>query len=75
MDPFAALRAITINPAKHIGIENRVGSIEIGKDADIVIADGDVLESSTKVLMTFINGERMKPRTYVDDLQGGCYFE
>lgn len=56
MDPFDALQAITINPAKHIGIEERVGSLEAGKDADIVIADGDILESSTKVLYTVING-------------------
>ncbi|WP_312370080.1 amidohydrolase, partial [Lachnoclostridium sp.] len=41
MEPFAALQAITINPAKHIGIEDRVGSLEVGKDADIVITDGD----------------------------------
>ena len=57
MDPFDALRAITINPARHIGIEDRVGSIEVGKDADVIITDGDILESSTKVLYTYINGK------------------
>ncbi|MBQ3008806.1 MAG: amidohydrolase [Oscillospiraceae bacterium] len=57
MDPFAALQAITINPAKHIGIEDRVGSIEIGKDADILLTDGDPMEISTKILKVFINGE------------------
>ena len=41
MEPFAALQAITINPARHIGIEDRVGSLETGKDADIVICDGE----------------------------------
>ena len=56
MDPFAALQAITINPAKHIGIEDRVGSIEEGKDADILITDGDPLEISTKILKVFVNG-------------------
>ena len=45
MDPFAALQAITINPAKHLGIANRVGSLEVGKDADIVLTDGDPLVS------------------------------
>ena len=40
MKPFDALKAITINPAKHLGIEDRVGSLEPGKDADIVIMNG-----------------------------------
>ena len=39
MDPFQALQAITINPAKHLGIADRVGSLAPGKDADIVIYD------------------------------------
>ena len=56
MDPFAALQAITINPARHLGIEDRVGSIEVGKDADIVIADGNIMESSTTVRAVYING-------------------
>lgn len=60
MDAFDALQAITINPALHIGIEDRVGSLEVGKDADIVIADGDILESSTKVLYTFIDGKQIE---------------
>ncbi len=59
MDPHQALQAITINPAKHIGIEERVGSLEVGKDADIIITDGDVFESSTKVLHTFIDGKQI----------------
>ena len=59
MDPFAALQAITINPARHLGIADRVGSIEVGKDADIVVCDGCILESSTKVCMVFVNGEQV----------------
>ena len=57
MDPFAALQAITINPAKHLGIEDRVGSIEAGKDGDLVIADGDIMVSDTKVKRVILNGE------------------
>jgi len=57
MDPFEALKAITINPAKHIGIADRVGSLEPGKDADIVIADGDPMVSSTTVKKVFIDGQ------------------
>ena len=57
MDPFKALQAITINPAKHVGIADRVGSLEVGKDADIVITDGNPMEVSTNVEKVFINGK------------------
>ncbi|MDE7299314.1 MAG: amidohydrolase [Lachnospiraceae bacterium] len=57
MEPFAALQAITINPAKHAGIADRVGSLQVGKDADIVIADGCPFEISTEVKYVLINGE------------------
>lgn len=59
MDPYEALKAITLHPAMHLGIEDRVGSLEAGKDADIVVADGDILSSSTNVLQVFIDGERV----------------
>ena len=58
MDPFAAVQASTINPARHLGIEDRVGSIEVGKDADFVVCNGSILESSTQVCMVFVNGEQ-----------------
>ncbi len=48
MDREAALRAVTINPAKACGIADRVGSIEPGKDGDIVIWDGDPLSIEGK---------------------------
>lgn len=57
MDEFAALQAITINAAKHIGVEERVGSLEEGKDADIVIADGNPMISDTVVERVFVNGK------------------
>ena len=60
MDPFAALQAITINPAKHIGIENRVGSLEEGKDADIVVTDGCPFEVATRVHMVLVDGKIVK---------------
>ena len=56
MDPFKALQAITINPAKHIGIEDRVGSLEAGKDADIVLTDGDPMVSDTVVKYVIVDG-------------------
>ncbi len=57
MDPFLALQAITINPARHIGVDDRVGSLEAGKDADIVLTDGDPLVSDTVVKCVILNGE------------------
>lgn len=59
MDPFAALQAITINPAKHAGIADRVGSLEVGKDADLVITDGCPFEVSTKVKCVLIDGKKV----------------
>lgn len=52
-----ALEAITINPAKVLGIDNRVGSIEVGKDADIVIWDNNPFEINSNVLYTIIDGK------------------
>ena len=60
MDPFAALQAITINPAKHAGIEDRVGSLEAGKDADIVIVDGCPFEISSQIRHVLIDGEEIQ---------------
>lgn len=60
MDAFDALKAITINPAKHLGIQDRVGSLEVGKDADIVITDGDIMKSETEVCAVYIEGTRVK---------------
>jgi imidazolonepropionase-like amidohydrolase len=55
-----ALKAITINPATLLGLEKRIGSIEKGKDADIVLYNGDPFEYLTKVCAVFINGEIVK---------------
>jgi len=57
MDEFQALQAITINPAKHAGIADRVGSLEVGKDADIVITDGCPFEVTTAVHHVLIDGK------------------
>lgn len=51
------LKAITINPAEICNVAHRVGSIEIGKDADIAIFDGNPMEIFTKTVYTIINGE------------------
>lgn len=54
------LKAITINPAKFNGIDDVVGSIEVGKDADIVVWSGDLFHYMTQAEAVFINGEKVK---------------
>lgn len=53
-----ALKSITINPAEIVGIDDRVGSIELGKDADIVIFDGNPIKDvDSKTYMTIVDGK------------------
>jgi imidazolonepropionase-like amidohydrolase len=52
-----ALSMVTINPAKQLGIEKRVGSIEVGKDGDLVIYDQHPLSNFTKVEKVYIDGQ------------------
>ena len=56
MDPFDALRAITVNPARHIGIADRVGSVEAGKDADLVLTEGDIMDPASCVKAVLTDG-------------------
>lgn len=53
----AALRAVTIHAAQICRVSDRVGSLEVGKDADIAIFDGNPLDVLTEVYCTLINGE------------------
>lgn len=57
LDEQTALAAITIEPAKILGVSHRIGSIEEGKDADLIILDGDPLHWKTFVTTTIINGK------------------
>ncbi|MCR2044780.1 amidohydrolase [Anaerosalibacter massiliensis] len=58
LDEMEALKAITINPAEIVGISDRVGSLEVGKDADIVIFDGNPLKDiDCKTFATIIDGK------------------
>lgn len=57
MDENEALKAITINAAQLTEIDKRVGSLEKGKDADIIIMDGHPLDFKTRVVKTIINGQ------------------
>jgi hypothetical protein len=55
--PFdAALRAVTIAPARMIGIEDRVGSLEVGKDADLVLWNGTPFEATSRVIGVLVDG-------------------
>lgn len=51
-----AVRAVTLDAARILGIDHRVGSIEVGKDADFAIVDGDLLHYMTLVRWTVVNG-------------------
>ncbi|WP_102265855.1 amidohydrolase [Massilicoli timonensis] len=57
MDAFEALKAITINPAKILGVDDRIGSLRVGKDADLVMTEGDPLDTSGVIMMTMIDGK------------------
>lgn len=56
LDPDAALRSVTINPARMLGLDDRVGSLEAGKDADVVLWDDDPLDWRSRATQVFVNG-------------------
>ena len=58
-----ALKAVTIYAAEHLGIADRVGSVEKGKDADLVIWDGDPLDARSRAVATIIDGETVYSRS------------
>ena len=60
MEEEAALKAITIVPARALGVEDRVGSIAVGKDADIAVFSGHPFHYMTKATAVFIDGLRVK---------------
>ena len=57
-----ALRSVTLYPAQILGVADRLGSIETGKVANVVVADGDILDARTNIKHVFIEG-RMIPLT------------
>jgi imidazolonepropionase-like amidohydrolase len=68
-----ALAMVTINPAKQLGIDHEVGSIEVGKSADLVLFDGHPLSNFSKVLDVWIDGNKYFDRA--QDLEGRAAFE
>jgi imidazolonepropionase-like amidohydrolase len=59
LDRDEAIKALTINPAQIFGIDDRVGSLKVGKDADLFITTGDPLDLRSEVKHLFINGKDM----------------
>jgi hypothetical protein len=58
--PDAALRALTLTPAQIFGVADRLGSIETGKIANLVVTDGDLFAEKTKIKLVFVDGERFE---------------
>jgi hypothetical protein len=58
--PDAALRALTLTPAEIYGVADRLGSIETGKIANMIVTDGDIFEEKTKIKMVFVDGKRFE---------------
>lgn len=57
LDPDMAVRGVTLDAARVLGVDDRIGSIEVGKDADFAIVDGDLLHYMTQVRYTIVNGK------------------
>lgn len=70
MDPVAALRLCTLNAAIQLGIEDRVGSIEVGKDADLVLMTADPMSVYAVVELTLVDGEVEFQRSDLFELEG-----
>jgi len=62
LSPDAAIRAFTLTPAEIFGVADRLGSIENGKIANLVVTDGDIFDEKTKVKFVFVDGRRFTIR-------------
>jgi imidazolonepropionase-like amidohydrolase len=69
MDWNAALRAITLTPAETFGVSDRVGSLAVGKLADVVIWSGDPFEFASHAEQVFLSGVRIDARSREDLLE------
>ena len=55
---YEAIKAITINPAKILGLDNRVGSIKVGKDADFVVCTKNILDTQNEIKSVYVDGKK-----------------
>jgi len=60
--PEAALRAMTLGPAEIFGVADRLGSLEAGKIANLVVTEGDLFDEKSKIKYVFVDGRRFEPR-------------
>ncbi|MGB7761830.1 MAG: amidohydrolase family protein, partial [Bryobacteraceae bacterium] len=56
-----AIRALTLSPAEIYGVADRIGSIEVGKIANLVVTKGDLFDDHTRIEMIFVDGKQYKP--------------
>jgi imidazolonepropionase-like amidohydrolase len=73
LDPVTALRAVTIHPARIIGVDSRIGSLAVGKDGDVVIWSGDPLDVMSRAELAFVDGREIYRYDY--DRHEGVFAE
>jgi imidazolonepropionase-like amidohydrolase len=61
LSPDAAIRALTIDAARIAGASDRLGSVEKGKIANVIVTDGDLFEDRTRVVHIFVDGRKVEP--------------
>jgi imidazolonepropionase-like amidohydrolase len=71
LDPVTALEAVTINPARILGVDSRIGSLAVGKDADLVIWSGDPLDVMSRAERAYLDGREIYRYDY--DLRDGVF--
>jgi hypothetical protein len=62
LSPDAAIRAFTLTPAEIFGVADRLGSIDSGKIANLVVTDGDIFDEKTKIKLVFVDGRKFTVR-------------
>ncbi|MBZ0153007.1 MAG: amidohydrolase family protein, partial [Planctomycetes bacterium] len=68
LDRERALAAITLDAARILGVGDRLGSLEVGKDATLLVTDGDPLELPTRVELAFVGGRQVTLRSKQSEL-------
>ncbi len=71
LDKNAALRALTLTPAEFFGVSDRLGSIEKGKTANVIIMTGDLFDQRSQVKFVFVDGQKFEPEPEPAPSQGG----
>ena len=72
LSPDGALRAFTTAPAEIFGVADRVGTLEGGKIANLIVVDGDLWDSKTKIRHVFVDGRKFEPAAAVAQADTGA---